>query len=228
MQFVKIKAKTYLLACKKEFSATIDVRGMVDSTPLMQGMLGPRVQERVTSTPFLDDQHAREASPDVPREQESWTTVTESLLFAWSTTWEQKCKAHEEAEAWARKHYRLLQIPTVLIPIALAPVLAAKMVAEDSAVVVVMLILSALTGALQPILGLERKSEQHAQAAFKYSDLITDAEELLAKERRFRAPSNETVSKFKMRMDAAARYSPPVAAAEESDSDEPLLRGTAR
>ena len=114
----------------------------------------------------------------------------------------------------------LLQFPTVLIPIIMAPLLAANKVDETSLIVIIALIVSGLTGALQTILGMERKSEQHAQAAFRYSDLLSDLEEVLSKQPRYRSRCDMTIQRFKMRMDSAERYSPPVTTAADSDESE--------
>jgi hypothetical protein len=83
-------------------------------------------------------------------------------------------------------------------------------VSEQSPLVVLALIASGLAGALQSILQWERQSEQHCQAAFRYADLLSDAEEVLCKERTFRPSMDITIQRFKMRMDSAERYSPSV------------------
>ena len=196
------------------------------NTPLLssQNVLLPRDQdltmasyaalEKVTASPFLAAETWRGPSPpsmEANRQvEEAWTDKSELLLYTWSRSWDEKSAAHGAAEGTARRHHLALQVPTVLIPIVLAPVLAAQYLREDSLVVVIALVISGLTGALQSILGLERKSEQHAQAAFRYADLLTDVEEVLCKDRCFRPRCDVTVQKFKMRMDSAERYSPPV------------------
>jgi len=173
--------------------------------------------ERKTYSPYLQsriwEQHEEEQSAlehKVGRFREEWNSKAEALLMTWSTAWDAKAEAHGVAEANKRWRHLCLQVPTVLVPIALAPLLSSQFISEQSPIVVISLVMAGLTGALQSILQLERKSEQHAQAAFRYSDLLTDAEEVLCKERLFRPPMDVTISKFKMRMDSAERYSPPV------------------
>jgi len=188
----------------------------------MAGYSAAAAAERVTGTPFLAAETWRSPSPPAAVEtqqvEEAWTEKSELLLYTWSSAWDQKAAAHGAAEGRARCRHLALQVPTVLIPIALAPLLAAQYVQENSIIVVLALIVSGLTGALQSVLGLERKSEQHAQAAFRYADLLTDVEELLCKDRRFRPRCDVTVQKFKMRMDSAERYSPPVSVPPPPDS----------
>ena len=178
--------------------------------------------EKVTGTPFLAAETWRypssPAAVETQQVEEAWSEKSELLLYTWSSSWEQKSAAHGAAGGRARCRHLALQVPTVLIPIVLAPLLAAQYVQENSIVVVLALTISGLTGALQSILGLERKSEQHAQAAFRYVDLLTDVEEVLCKDRRFRPRCDVTVQKFKMRMDSAERYSPPVNVPAPPDS----------
>ena len=173
--------------------------------------------ERKTFSPYLQsrvweqrDHPPGDCQDKTSTHREEWNSNAEALLMTWSTSWDAKAAAHGAAEASKRWGHACLQIPTVLVPIILAPLLSSLYVSEQSPVVVFALIVSGLTGALQSILALERKSEQHAQAAFRYADLLTDAEEMLCKERLFRPPMDVTISKFKMRMDSAERYSPPV------------------
>lgn len=184
-----------------------------------------------TSTPFLERMHHQSevsaSEPDMRREEESWTDRSDMLLYEWSSDWQRRASAHEAQETRARSQYYALQIPTALIPVVLAPLLTSHLVAEDSPVVVLLLVLSAAASGLQSMLRLERKSEQHAQAAFRYLDLVTDVEEVMAKERRFRPRCGVTIQRFKMRMDAANLFAPSVAvspsrgfdsASEASDS----------
>ena len=65
-------------------------------------------------------------------------------------------------------------------------------------------------GGLVSHLALDRKSEKHGQASCRYSDLLSDAEEVLCKERRFRPRCDVTMQKFKMQSDSADRTAPPV------------------
>lgn len=173
--------------------------------------------ERKTYSPYLQsrvweqqEQVAGECENKTVTLREVWNPKAEALLMSWSVTWDAKGDAHGAAEAQKRWGHLCLQIPTVLVPIFLAPLLSSQYISEQSPIVVFALIVSGLTGALQSILQFERKSEQHAQAAFRYADLLSDAEEILCKERAFRPPMDVTISKFKMRMDSAERYSPPV------------------
>lgn len=195
-------------------------------TPLLPSMSAgvPAVTsiERKTFSPYLQSRAWQGAEETANEERQSmsvredWNTKTETLLMTWSISWDAKSIAHGKAESSKRWGHSCLQIPTVLVPILLAPLLSSQYVNEQSPCVVFALIISGLTGALQSILQLERKSEQHAQAAFRYSDLLTDAEEILSKGRAFRPPMDVTIQKFKMRMDSAERYSPPVTIVESS------------
>jgi hypothetical protein len=177
-----------------------------------------------TCTPFLHQlqvlQSENSSLPDAPREEEAWSDNSDRLLFEWSSDWQRRAREHEQAENSARKRYYMLQIPTALIPVILAPLLSSHTLAEDSPIVVFLLVVCAATSGLQSMLSLERKSEQHSQSAFRYLDLVTDVEEVLAKERRFRPRCSVTIQRFKMRMDAANHFSPPVPVQFSIDSED--------
>lgn len=148
--------------------------------------------------------------PTVSPPEEGWGDRSEQLLYMWSLRWDAKNAAHGKAEGKKRWGHLCLQFPTVLIPIIMAPLLSMQYVDEQTPLVALCLVTSGLTGALQSILQWERKSEQHAQAAFRYADLLSDAEEVLCKDRIHRPKMDVTIQRFKMRMDSAERYSPSV------------------
>ena len=173
-----------------------------------------------TSGPFLETWKHNELDVDAARSDEPWSDLHEQLLQQWAAEWIVAAAAHSAAEMNKKCFYRAFQIPNVLIPIILAPLVAGHLSGEDSLGVVFALVLSGVAGGVISVMGWERASEQHAQAAFRYVDLISDAEELLAKQRRFRPRCDVTMQRFKMRMDNASKVSPPVSvpAAQVLDS----------
>lgn len=163
--------------------------------------------ETSTST-FMHNWHSVPSDIDAPRDVEPWSDLHETLLREWASNWEEAAKTHNEQANLKMRWHRLLQIPNILIPIVLAPLIAGKFVGDDQIIVALALILSGVAGGILSANGWERSSEQHDQAAFRYVDLISDVEEVIVKKRRYRPGCNITVQKFKMRMDSAAKYSP--------------------
>jgi len=198
--------------------SSVFITGAMD-TKVERETYSPYLQSNIWSSavdPGANSQNSTQnpdytkSPPPAQRLEEGWSVKTEALLLAWSTQWDAKSTAHSDAEANKRWKHQCLQLPTVIIPIVLAPLLASQYLSETSPAVVILLVVSGLAGALQSTLQMERKSEQHAQAAFRYADLLTDAEEIMSKDRFFRPTMDVTIQKFKMRMDSAERYSPPV------------------
>ena len=165
---------------------------------------------RETGGPFLETWKHNDRDTDAARSDEPWTDLHEQLLQHWAAEWTAAAAAHSAAETKKKCFHRALQIPNVLIPIVLAPLMAGKLVGESSIGVVLALVLSGVAGGVLSVMAWERMSEQHAQAAFRYVDLISDAEEVLAQQRRFRPRCDVTMQRFKMRMDNASKVSPPV------------------
>ncbi len=184
--------------------------------PLPYAALAEHSEPRETGTSFLAEWRPDYRDVDVTRNDEPWKRLHEKLLQQWAAEWVAAAEAHSAAEEKKKFLHRCFQIPNVLIPIVLAPILAGKLVAENQIVVVMALVLSGVAGGVMSVMGWERVSEQHAQAAFRYVDLTSDVEELMAKERRFRPRCDVTMQRFKMRMDNASRLSPPVSLAPVS------------
>ena len=99
----------------------------------------------------------------------------------------------------------------------MAPVLAGNFLDKNSLGVVVALVLSGLCSGLSTLFNYDKKAEKHSQTAFKYGDLVSDAEEILAKPRKFRPKCDITIQRFKMRMDAVNCYAPPVAVPRDDE-----------
>lgn len=184
--------------------------GSTSVVPLPYVAVGSGSQPCETGTAFLSEWRADPRDADAPRSDEPWSDLHEKLLQDWAEEWTAAQAAHSAAETRKKCLHRCFQIPNVLIPIVLAPMLAAKVVSEDQLVVIMALVLAGVTGGVMSVMGWERVSEQHAQAAFRYADLLSDAEELMAKQRRFRPRCDVTMQRFKMRMDNASKLSPPV------------------
>ena len=156
---------------------------------------------------------------DQSRIEEPWLASHEKCLVAWGSEWKTLAEQHSKKEESMKWYHKLLQIPNVLIPIGLAPILASKLVQENNPYLIFALIVSGISGGLMPILSLEKKAEQHSQAEFRYRDMLTDLEALLAQERKYRTRCDVTMQSFKMRMDMAAKISPPVPLPRAADEE---------
>ena len=117
---------------------------------------------------------------------EPWSDANEELLRSWGSRWSALAEAHETAEAWKRRCAFMLQLPTIIIPLLLTPLLARGVVTEDSPVGMALLVGSGVCSGLQTLLDWGRLSEKHAHTADKFKDLTTDLQELLAKARVYR------------------------------------------
>jgi len=168
-----------------------------------------RYSEQLTGTPFLTDWKSG-GSEDTSRADEPWSDMSERLLQSWAKEWEARANSHAAAERFKHFWNMVLQLITTSIPLVIAPLISAEIFNERDTIIVLLLIFVGVAGGVQSQLGWGRTCERHAQACFCYADLVSDAEELLAKERKYRPGCSVTIQRFKMRMDSADRYSPPV------------------
>ena len=172
---------------------------------------------------YLESWRPAEHDVDERRSEEPWATNHEECLLAWASEWKNSAAQHSSKEIHLKFLHKVLQIPNVLIPICLAPILASNLVTDNNPFLILALIISGLTGGLMPILTLEKRAEQHSQAEFRYRDMLSDLDALLAQNRRFRPRCDVTMQTFKMRMDMAAKLSPAVTNPDESeDSNDDL------
>ena len=173
-----------------------------------------------TESSYLQSWRPDVQDTDNIRNEEPWSDNHEACLLSWASKWEQIAVQHSKKETQMKYLHKLLQIPNVLIPIALAPILASKQLSENNPLIILALIISGITGGLLPILTLEKRAEQHSQAEFRYTDMLSDLEALLAQQRKYRPRCDVTMQNFKMRMDIAAKLSPNVPDEEiQSDGD---------
>ena len=69
---------------------------------------------------------------------------------------------------------------------------------------------SAVLNGISSILRFDKQTSEHANASFRYADLVSDAEEIMSKRRQFRPECDLTIQNFKNRSDNLSRYSPHV------------------
>jgi hypothetical protein len=145
---------------------------------------------------------------DTMEKDEKWTSTQETLLQQWAQQWALNMAAHEVAARHKRRVHVLLQTPTVLIPLLLAPPTGAGLMDSAGAVTCALLVVAAACGGLTSMLGWQGESEKHSAAAYRYFDMISDLEEVLSQAPRFRPKCDVVISRFKMRMDSAKQNSP--------------------
>ena len=165
---------------------------------------------RETSASMLFLRANTGAGEDMVREEEAWSPQAERLVCAWSAEWHARRDAHHAARRWWKRMHYLLDVPGVVVPIIVSGVWGKLPREEGSTVATATLTLSGCVTALGTVLQPGTKAEQHLHAAERYADLISDAEEVLAKARRHRPEVDLCVLGFKMRSDSLLRSSPPV------------------
>ena len=166
---------------------------------------------------FLDANNG--AGQDIDREEEAWSRQAERLVCAWSAEWHLRRDAHYAARRWWKRLHYLIDVPGVVVPIMVSGVWGKLPREEGSTIATATLTLSGCVTALGTVLQPGTKAEQHLHAAERYADLISDAEEVLAKARRHRPEVDLCVLGFKMRSDSLLRSSPPVPVEDPSETD---------
>lgn len=147
---------------------------------------------------------------DVERQEEVWTSESEILLSEWSKEWHLRTSQHEISMRWWKRCHYMFEIPGALLPLIVSAVWGELPPAEGAPLATATLGLAGSLSALATLLQAAEKSERHLHASHRYADLISDAEEMLCKQRAFRPDVDVTVQGFKMRSDTLLRISPHV------------------
>jgi hypothetical protein len=155
---------------------------------------------------------------DRRRREELWSPTAERLLLRWSATWQRSADAHTAAARKKRFYGRACALPVTIIPLVIAPLTDGSVIDNVHVIVVVGLIVVACLNSIMTIMRYEATSEMHAQAAFRFEDLLSDAEEILSKRASARPDVDMCVSTFKTRSDYICRTAPDVTLADD-DSD---------
>lgn len=164
------------------------------------------------------------ASPLLPprrnalhRSDNDWTADTENLLIHWVNDWKRRIDAHSESFSYKRALHRWISIPTTVIPLAMTPLTSSKIFDEESSVVTSFMVVTAVLTGLTSYLNYNVEAERHDQAATRYEDLISDAEEIMAKSRDSRSECDLVITHFKTRQECLKRYSPHITLPELGD-----------
>ena len=165
---------------------------------------------RETGAGFKFLQSHAASGVDKERQEEQWSDLTEDLLQEWAREWHLRNAAHNHAHAWWKRFFYFIEVPKVALPLLVATIWNGLPVAEGTPLATATMATSGTLNALAALLQADAKAERHMHTAHRYADLISDAEELLSKERSFRADVDVSIQGFKMRSDALLRSSPHV------------------
>jgi hypothetical protein len=113
----------------------------------------------------------------------------------------------------------MITIPTTIIPLATVPLTTSEANFDSVNIfITIALILTAMLSGVSSVFRFDRQHMEHESAAFRYKDLISDVEEILSKQRKYRSEVDMTISNLKSRSDTLNRYSPDVSVYQSVDS----------
>ena len=165
-----------------------------------------------------DDKQSNTSSPDDERDGEQWTRSNENLLRVWCEAWATATKEH------ARQHRVLVTwqtrvaLPSVALPLIFSP-LSNTMKHSDcegegqrakDIVIMVGFIACSISSAASAYFQWGVVGERHLLASRRYADLISDTEEILAKQRRHRSDVAIALRTLKDRSDYLLLSAPPL------------------
>lgn len=156
------------------------------------------------------------SSPDAVRSTEPWTRSLEELLRSWCKIWRIRGDLHLQQSEIYSKWQTGLAIPCVALPLIFAPVSSgfsahdcndAALRAKDLSLAVGFIACS-VTAAFNAFFRWGETSIKHMDAGRHYMKLVSDAEEILAMERRHRPEAVLAMRTLKIGSDSILRVSP--------------------
>lgn len=163
--------------------------------------------------PFADqsvNSDDRPSTPDAERRAEPWTRAREDLLHRWILEWKSLCDLHAvQSENFNNKQF-LLAVPSVALPLVFAPVSnGVKTTSCDTNAIdlkdmflAIGFVLCSVTAAFNAYFRWGEKAVMHWETSKTYAKLVSDAEEVLATERKYRIEAAVALRTLKVRSDS--------------------------
>jgi hypothetical protein len=140
-----------------------------------------------------------------------WCPDVEALLRKWSINCQERSVLHARRSTIKKRLYRMLSIPAIIIPIAMASFSQLYSVCHDYEAQVVNSLGYLVSGSLAGISGFlnyGNQYAQHAQFEVLYFELYTEIECILAKPASFRGHTDVVLMRLRLTYDALNKSSP--------------------
>jgi hypothetical protein len=158
------------------------------------------------------------STPDIERNSEPWTSANEDLLRCWCEAWSLASEEH------ACEHHRYhrwqtgVALPSVALPLILSPISNTYKNSDcdgsgqrtKDVLIMFGFIACSVLSATNVYFHWGITSEAHLTVSRRYSDLVSDTEEMLAKLRCFRLGAAVSLRTLKDRSDHLLQFSPPL------------------
>lgn len=139
-----------------------------------------------------------------------WNDKIEYLLRHWALQCKELAKQHNKQAKYKRFMYRLLGIPSVIIPLCMATVSQLYDEGHDIEKLVNSLgylLTGTLTG-VNTFLNFAGQYEKHYNAEIRYNELYTDIQSILIKPKRDRMQADVCIERYKLKLEHANEVSP--------------------
>lgn len=153
---------------------------------------------------------ATDSTSDVERLVEPWKRELENLLRQWAISWKQKSNCHANVSEQYNKWQTILALPCVALPLVFTPLTSTTSQSSctdphelqlQNLLTVVGFVSCSVFSAINAYFRWGELAVSHNDASWRYGKLVTECEELLATERRFRPQAETTLRTLKVRGD---------------------------
>jgi len=150
-------------------------------------------------------------SLDLPRNEQLWTARLDECLNDWLREILTAAKKHNKISKMCKLKYRILGIPSAIIPLIIG--IANAHVDESEAMsifVTIGLCVSAIFSTINTFLNLGSLMEKHLQSQYQYEKLGHEIQYILHQKKASREQSDVTMTRIRLSYDAIAKEAPDI------------------
>lgn len=148
----------------------------------------------------------REEEIRSPAELQPWTDDLEQYIRDILDRSKEASEVHKKKGIKCKTMRHVWGLPSVVIPIAVAAVENSDF--ENKIFINSALAIATISAAIDHLFNFGKRSETHFQAMSKFDNLVTDCEEALCIQRRYRRNPITTISQIKMMYDSINENAP--------------------
>ena len=148
-------------------------------------------------------------SIDTGRKEEPWLDPKEELLTRWKNSCSRAAETHRRHAVRCRLYHRLAGLPTIILPLVMTPV--SSILRQQwwiSYLEATAFMMTGTSTALVQFFDFSGRMQAHSSFSSRYSDIVTDIEQELAKPRAHRQQVDTFSLRIKMWYDSLNQTAP--------------------
>lgn len=141
--------------------------------------------------------------------EEPWTEQTEELAYKWMKESKSLSQKHDKAGKNNKYKHAITGLPAILIPSIFSPISVAIGDVEGMQYVNMSgFILTAIFSTINTFFSYNQKYQKHMDYSAFFNDIFTDIQFEMSREKKYRRPHDEFLTKIQLKMDYLNQNAP--------------------